>query len=614
MAALLAGAARAVRGAALAVRGAALVVRVPWGPMGRLSTGLSTSRLANVAARAIAEAFVRYREEFDRITRRARLRFERRDWQGAVADAVERLELYGAVIDEIERDVRRALGGRIGDRLLWSGMKAVYSGLIEGWQDRELAETFFNSVTRRVFATVGVDPDIEFVDADFEVPPPGRGEGVWRTYRWSGHPEGLVLGVLLDAWPRGRFEDAVRDAAFVAGRVVRHLRRLGGSAEAVERAEVLAAPFFRRKGAYLVGRLLTPGRPVPFVLALLNGPRGIVVDALLMDEDDVSILFSFTRSHFHVEVGPPHEVVRFLSSLMPKKRVAELYISIGFHKHGKTELYRDLLHHLRSTDERFELARGTPGLVMVVFTMPGYDVVFKVIRDRVPGTKTVTRGEVMRKYRLVFRHDRAGRLVEAQEFEHLRFDRHRFAPQLLEELRREAGRTVAEDGGAVVVHHAYVERRVTPLDLYLQGASPEAARKAVVDFGQAIKDLATTNIFPGDLLPRNFGLTRHGRVVCYDYDELSLLTEFNFRAMPVPGTADEDLADEAWYGVGPRDVFPEEFPRFVALPPPLLEVLREAHGELFEPAYWLEMQARVRSGEIMDIFPYHPTRRLRGGP
>jgi isocitrate dehydrogenase kinase/phosphatase len=386
---------------------------------------------------------------------------------------------------------------------------------------------------------------------------------------------------------------------------------VGGAAV---RAELVRSPFFRRKGAYLVGRLNAGGVPLPFALAFLNTGEGVVADAALVGAQDLSVLFSFTRSHFHVEAGPPARLVRFLHELMPEKRRAELYIAIGFHKHGKTELYRDLLRHLRTTDDRFELARGTPGLVMIVFTMPGFDVVVKVIRDRFPPSKSVTREAVLRNYRLVFRHDRAGRLVEAQEFEHLEFDRERFTPEALEELTRSAARTIGIEGDQLVVHHAYVERRVVPLDVYVREAAPPEASAAVVDLGQTLKDLAATGIFTGDLLPKNFGVTRHGRLVCYDYDELSLLTDLHFRSMPESESYDDEFSDEPWFGVGQQDVFPEEFPRFMSLPQPLRGVFEDRHRDLYELSFWQEMQQRVRSGEIVDIFPYDASRRLhRGG-
>jgi isocitrate dehydrogenase kinase/phosphatase len=315
--------------------------------MAEVSTGsLSASRLANLAAVAIVEAFDAHQARFAEITRRARGRFEARDWHGAMDDAVERLDLYGLVIDGVEARVRELLGERVHDRLVWAGMRAVYSGLMEGRPDWEVGETFFSSVTRRVFATVGVDPNIEFVDTDFETPPPGEAHPVAITYRSSGDTAELVERVLGDGWFSAPFAD-------LAGDVRRVADRLGAAVGEVDAIELVRAPFFRRKGAYLIGRVLSGSAAAPLVLALLNESTGIAVDAVLTDEDDVSIVFGFTRSHFHVDVGPPYELVRFLKTLMPRKRIAELYIAIGFHKHGKTELYRDLVAHLHATDDRF---------------------------------------------------------------------------------------------------------------------------------------------------------------------------------------------------------------------------------------------------------------------
>jgi isocitrate dehydrogenase kinase/phosphatase len=568
------------------------------------------NRPAGEVAPVIAEAFEDYRARFAALTRKAGRRFEQRDWPGAVADATERLDLYSSIIDRGEETVRSMLGRGVMDRTLWSEAKSEYSGLVAGRQDRELAETFFNSVTRRVFATVGVDGAIEFVDSDFDFPGIPASRSLVRTYGPQLDSTTLIESVLRGAGFSQPFEDLRRDVRLAGARLAADLRSLG-QGDRIDGAEVLRAPFFRRKGAYLLGRLLTPAGKIPLAIALLHPPGGIAVDALLTDHEDVSILFSFTRSHFHVDLAPPSELVRFLKTLMPRKPLAELYIALGHHKHGKTELYRDLLRHLEESDDRFVMAPGTPGMVMMVFMLQGHDVVLKVIRDHFPAIKPITPSRVRENYRLVFRHDRAGRLVEAQEFEHLQFDRARFSTEVLEECRRDADRTVMVGPEMVVVHHAYIERRVVPLDVHLRRAEPSLAQAAVADFGQAIKDLAASGIFPGELLPKNFGVTRHSRVVCYDYDELGLLTDFSFRELPAAPLDEDEYADEAWFGAGPRDVFPQEFRRFLALPQSLRETLERAHGDLYGVPFWRRMQAQVSGGEILDIFPYNGSRRLR---
>ncbi len=565
---------------------------------------------ARRCAEAIQHAFDTYQRDFKEITRRARSRFERQEWRGMQQDARERLDLYSRVITQIVGDVRRILGDSTQDRTLSARMKAGYTQSIARRTDFELAETFFNSVTRRIFATVGVDPKIEYVDSDFDTPSSPPHEPVYRTYVRRGAVVALVKDILADYSFSVAYEEIARDARSVAGQIEAQWQVVAGG-RPIEAIEVLTPIFYRNKGAYLMGRIRGGNRLMPLALALLNTGQYIVVDAALLTEDEVSIVFSFTHSYFHVEVERPHDVIHFLKSLMPLKRVAELYIALGYNKHGKTELYRDLLRHLARSTDRFETAPGDPGMVMMVFTLPSYDVVFKVIRDKIPFPKTTTRRDVLRKYQLVFNHDRAGRLADAQEFEHLAFARDRFSEALLAELMDTAADSVSVGDGQVIIKHLYTQRRMTPLNLYLRDAKGAAAANAALEYGQAIKDLAATNIFPGDLLLKNFGVTRHGRVAFYDYDELCALTDCNFREMPQPRDLDEELASEPWFYVGDGDLFPEEFITFMGLQGSVREVFLQFHRDLLSTEFWRKMQERHTAGEVIDIFPYRETRRLR---
>jgi len=574
-------------------------------------TPVSDSRLSNLSATRILDGFEDYQKRFGSFNARAPKRFAHADWRGMQADAVGRLKIYSHVLGEVVEDIRKLLGERSGDPLLWVAIKAVYSGLIADRQEWELAETFHNSVTRRIFDTVGVDERVEFVDTDFDSPPSPSTEPVYQIYDRQESTEALVDEILRDFLPDVAFARAESDAKAVAGRIEAMLTERGGL-PVVGRAEVVRSVFYRGQSAYVVGLLYAGSVRLPMVLSLRHESAGVVVDAVLLTEDEVSILFSFTRSYFHVDVRRPYDLVRFLRRLMPRKRIAELYISIGQNKHGKTERYRDLLRHLNSTNERFEHAPGTQGLVMVVFTMPGYDDVFKVIRDRFPPPKRTTREAIREKYRLVFQHDRGGRLIDAQDFQHLQFERARFAPELLDELLGEAAKTVRLEGDTVVLEHLYVERRVIPLDLYAREAVFPAASAAVIDYGQAIKDLACTNIFPGDLLTKNFGVTRHGRVVFYDYDELSALTDVEFKELPEPQDEVEVMSEDPWFGVGGADIFPEEHQRFLGMPRDLKAVFLERHGDLFEVEPWRKIQRRIEAGELMEVFPYGDEARLPG--
>jgi len=337
------------------------------------------------------------------------------------------------------------------------------------------------------------------------------------------------------------------------------------------------------------------------------------VDAVLPTEDVVSILFSFARWYFHVDVESPRGAIGFLTSILPRKRLSELYLSLGYEKHGKTELYRDLMRHIASSAERFVIAPGQRGLVMEVFTLPSYEFVFKVIKDSFPPSKATTREQVMERYRSVLLQDRVGRLIGFQEFEHLTFPRARFSDDLLQRLLAVAGRTVMLAGDKVVIRHLYVERRVVPLDLYLREAAPDDARAAVVDWGRTLKDLAAANIFPGDILLKNFGVTRHGRVISYDYDELRLLTGCRFLRLPQPRTEEQEMADEPWFAVADDDIFPEELRSFLGLEGDLRAAFLREHADLFGVELWRGMQERNRHGEVIDFFPYSEERRLRPG-
>ncbi|MBW2406193.1 MAG: bifunctional isocitrate dehydrogenase kinase/phosphatase [Deltaproteobacteria bacterium] len=566
-------------------------------------------RLTHICAKTIIKAFHEYQDKFKMITQRAKTRFENRDWHGLKADSDERLDLYKNVVDQIVFEIRRLLNNRINDKEIWMSIKTIYFGLSSKLEVWELAETFFNSVTRKIFSTIGVDPQIEFVDTCTRIQPILDYKPPYRIFTGTLSTQSMIETILSDFEHKTAYENIRRDSKLASEIIEDHLKRSGYS-PFIERAEILTSVHYRGKGAYLVGRIFNGTEFFPLVLALLNTPEGIAVDAVMLNENEASVLFSFTRSYFHVHVDRPNEWVSFLKSIMPRKRIAELYISIGYNKHGKSELYCDLLHHLNRSNKKFELAEGERGMVMEVFTIPDYDLVFKVIKDHFAYPKITTRDAVMAKYDLVFKHDRAGRLVDAQEFEHLKFNRSRFSDGLLESLKRNTAHNVIINDDNVIVKHVYVERRVIPLNIYLSEVDEAEALTAVVDYGNAIKDLAVSNIFPGDLLLKNFGVTRHGRIVFYDYDELCLLSICNFRVMPQPRSYDEELSAEPWFGVGENDFFPEEFRNFIGLQGKLREVFLEHHEDLFNVRFWHQVQSRIDSGETIDIFPYGQSNRL----
>ncbi len=555
------------------------------------------------AVTAIHSAYDEYARGFDEVTGRARSRFESRDWSGAQADATERLALYKAHLDAAVADVRDILDDAVMERTVWAAMKADHASRVASRPDAELAETFFNSVTRRVFSTVGVDPAIEYLQ---QAPAAGRAEEepqIYDTYRAGRVDASLVRRILLSYPWSVRYAQLERDALLVAELMEVRVRKATGRTGEIE-LDMLRSVFYRNKGAYLVGRIRSDDEVIPLVLPLLHAERGIAVDAVLMTSDEASVVFGFSWTYFRVDAPRPRALVGFLGSIMPLKQVNELYTAIGHNKHGKTELYRGLMQHLDRSDARFAFVEGDEGMVMAVFTLPSFNVVFKIIKDSFGAPKNTTRRAVMDKYHFVFIRDRVGRLADAQEFEHLEFPRRCFPPELLAYLLEVAGSTVRAEDDRVVVRHLYTERRVTPLNLFLRDSDPLAAREAVLDYGNAIKDLAAADIFTGDMLAKNFGVTRNGRVICYDYDELCLLSECRFRRIPPPPSLEEELAAEPWFFVGEQDIFPEEFGPFLLPPGELREAFLKAHGDLLEVGFWRDVQARLGRGEVVDVFPY----------
>lgn len=576
--------------------------------MSALNPVPSRDALVEECASDLVRAFADYNAEFRAITRRAPQRFEQRDWRGSQRDAVERIELYDKCVNRAVAHMRHRLGDDATERALWSSIKRRFTELIDTLPDPEFDKTFFNSVTRRTFGTIGVDAAVEFVALDLDPIGSIKSRIETRTYVNRGSLELLFEEVLTDFHFRTPYLDFDRSVRIITNEVRAHCEADADAARTplqVEQVELIRTIFYQMTRAYLVGRVCGPGWMLPFVLACKNTDRGVVIDAVMMDESSVSVLFSFTRSYFHADLPHVGQAVVFLKSILPRKPVSELYTVLGRAKQGKTERYRELFRHLQQSTDAFTHAPGDRGLVMICFTLPSFDVVFKIIRDRFAYPKNILREEVLRKYELVFKHDRAGRLVDAQEFKRLKFPSSRFAEPLRLELRSEAASTVHFEDGELVCDHVYIERRMTPLNLYLRSASREDVERAVLDYGQCIRDLAVTNIFAGDLLLKNFGVTRHGRVIFYDYDELCAVTDCRFRDIPQAQHEEDEMRAEAWFHVNDNDVFPETFIQFLGFDAQLKDVFLKVHGEIMTAAWWRAIQQRLLEGEVLEVLPYH---------
>lgn len=575
---------------------------------------LLSSQIAFDIARTMLDGFDRHYSLFRRASKTAKTYFERGDWSAAQQAARERIGFYDKRVQECVRILEDEYSSEDLNDETWREVKLHYIGLLSGLQTGhkrpELAESFFNSVSchilhrsyyRNDFLFVRPAASTEYIETEEPAP-------TYRVY----YPavDGLrfalrriVTNFQLDC----PFANLDRDIALVEARMVEQFGL--DKREPNQQLQVLSSLFFRNKGAYIVGRAINGTREYPFVLAILHDrSRQLVLDTVLTDQEQVTILFSFTRAYFMVDMEVPSAYVQFLRSLMPKKPRSEIYTVLGLQKQGKTLFYRDFLQHLKHSSDEFRIAPGIRGLVMLVFELPSFPYVFKVIKDFYPPPKETTRAQVKEKYLLVKLHDRVGRMADTLEYSDVAFPLSRFSEELIGELKRDVPSLLEIEGDRIIVKHLYIERRMEPLNLFLAQAERDGddqlLEHGIVEYGNAIRDLVAANIFPGDMLYKNFGVTRHGRVVFYDYDEIEYLSDCNFRDIPPARNEEDEMAAEPWYPIGRHDVFPEQFAPFLLADPQIRRVFMQHHAELLTRAWWQSHKERILAGEVEDVFPY----------
>ena len=562
------------------------------------------------AAYIILEAYLKYHHQFKRITKRAKIRFEQRDWHGIQADARYRMTLYRESVGDTTEKLLAFLGGRRLDQEIWIEMKEMFLNEITNFNTRNIAETYYNSIFRHSHRGLSVDPGLMFVHAT----------GTYREFKsaipiyhtlYLVEPIDVTIQQLFNYFRfDAPFEDLQRDIKMITETLQKDLLDQHPTFRTT-RIELMKSVFYRNKAAYLVGRIFLDDKVHPFVLPLLHEENGIYVDTVLLHMNDVSTIFSYNRSYFLVETDIVSEQVDFLRSILLTKSLGELYNSIGFEKHGKTVLYRDFLRHLDTSTDKFTIAPGIKGMVMSVFTLPSYQMVFKVIKDKFAAPKKVTEQEVKEKYEIVSSHDRVGRMADSHVFQNFVFDLDRFSDELLTELQQECQSKVTIANGKLEISHMYIEKKMIPLNLFLETAKLDEAREVIYEYGKAIKQMASVNIFPGDMLLKNFGVTRLKRVVFYDYDEIGFLTDYKFRRIPEPRSYEDEWSSEPWYSVGPMDIFPEEFPRFLIGRREVKQMFMERHKDLFDVTFWINVQKRLHQGELVTVYPYRQRLRFR---
>jgi len=529
---------------------------------------MDISTVENPSAQRIAVAMIDGFNRHYRLIRRygqdAKLLFESADWKGVHAAVRRRIRSYDDRVSETAELLCANFNAAQLDDVTWQQLKLYYIGLLINHKQPELAETFFNTVCSKILHRTYFNNDYIFarpaVSTEYiqSYPPTYR-----SYYPANGGLRDAIRQIILDFdWQRP-FADLDRDIDFILRTA---LKRLGEwpKAEANAQIQVLHSAFYRNKGAYIFGKAINGHDEMPFAIPVLHTPTGaLTVDTILLDRWLISVLFSLSRAYFMVDMEVPSAYVKFLQSIMPNKPASEIYTMLGLGKQGKTLFFRDLKHHLRHSEDQFIIAPGIAGLVMLVFTLPSYPYVFKMIKDVFGASKEMDRATVKRKYLLVKQVDRVGRMADTLEFSHVALPKQRFSAELIDALHRLAPSLVEEDGDDLVIKHLYIERRLTPLNLYLDSATPEQIDHAVFEYGSAIRELASANIFPGDMLWKNFGVTRYNRVVFYDYDEIEYMTDTNFRVIPEAPYPEMEMSGEPWYSVGKHDVFPEEFASFL---------------------------------------------------
>ncbi|HZX29587.1 MAG TPA: bifunctional isocitrate dehydrogenase kinase/phosphatase [Telluria sp.] len=572
---------------------------------------LLSSQIAYDIARTILDGFDKHYRLFRQISQQARVHFETGSWSVAQQAQRDRIDFYDQRVQECVHILEDEYDSDELTDEVWRETKLHYIGLLSGHKQPELAETFFNSVCCQILHRtyyhneyIFVRPVVstEYIETEELLP-------TYRVY----YPltDGMTFTlkrIVTNFQLKTKFANLDRDIAQVEARI-----KLAFGADATiepdHQIHVLSNLFFRNKGAYIVGKGINGGREFPFVIPILHNRKGeLVLDTVLLDQEQITILFSFTRAYFMADMEVPSAYVQFLRTLLPRKPKSEIYTILGLQKQGKALFYRDYLQHLKHTSDLFTIAPGIRGLVMLVFTLPSFPYVFKVIKDFFPPPKETTRAQVKQKYLLVKHHDRVGRMADTLEYSNVAFPLHRFTEELVAELKAQAPSLVEIENEQIVIRHLYIERRMIPLNLFLATAEKAGNERllehGVVEYGNAIKDLVAANIFPGDMLYKNFGVTRHGRVVFYDYDEIEYLTDCNFRVIPPPRNEEDEMSAEPWYPVGKHDVFPEQFGAFLLGNPKIRQYFMKHHADLLDPAWWQAHKQRIAAGVVEDVFPY----------
>jgi isocitrate dehydrogenase kinase/phosphatase len=585
----------------------------------KISVGLYGTNAHQIAL-AMIQGFNKHYTLFRQTSREAKSRFEQADWLGVHKAVKERIRFYDDRVDECVERLRHEFDAASIDDATWQQVKLLYIGLLLNHKQPELAETFFNSVTTKILHRNYFHNDFIFVRPSISTENiEGDDTQTYRSYYAKEDGlRGAIRKIVSDFdWHRP-FADLDRDVDSIYQAIHRFLNGMPRR-EVNFQIQVLASAFYRNKAAYIIGKAINGASEYPFAIPVLHDDDGkLYVDTILLDAWRIGLLFSLSRAYFMVDMEVPSGYVQFLRSIMPAKPRSEIYIMLGLGKQGKTMFFRDFIYHLHHSEDQFIMAPGIRGLVMLVFTLPSYPYVFKIIKDVFGSSKEMDQATVKRKFMMVKQVDRVGRMADTLEFSNVMFPLKRFDNEVLAELQTLAPSKFEVDGDQLIIKHLYIERRMEPLNIHLdrmdKSNNVEGLEHAIREYGSAIRELAQANIFPGDMLWKNFGITRFGRVVFYDYDEIEYMTDINFRKIPPAPDFETEMSGEVWYPVHRGDVFPEEFATFLLGSPMVRKLFLKHHKDLLAPKFWQEAQEKIRSGHVEDFFPYPQELRFVNNP
>ena len=571
---------------------------------GLIEKASDSKKIELLAQWALCE-FDLFYSRFQVITESAKTAFETRDYQASLIISKKRLSLYSDSMYKLGENLSDAFSPISRDQGLWEVIEEKYRQLVRNRYEGDLALAYIHSV-RRALLLGEWSP----VDYSFDVPSKANknySDFLFETFHTEAITTDLLLDILRVPGFNVQYRELKVDAMLAAQRVKGDLDDRFSTYK-IQKIEVIKGEFYRNRGAYIVGRIVLDNLSnVPLVIALLNEEKGIYVDAILTSESAAFNIFSTTRANFHVNNEYYHELSEFLHSIIPKRSLGLAYSTIGFNHFGKVAVMEELKEELLSNDGKFDFAIGFKGTVAIGFQsrQSGYNL--KVIRNS--PTEQYKWGmfegvpSVLEKYSRVHVINRTGSMLDNIIFYRVKLERIWFTNALLEELLNEASECVTLQGNFLFFRHLIVQRRLTPLPVYLETSSQAESEAAVINLGHCIKNNMAANIFNKDLDARNYGVGVFGGVYLFDYDALEKFTEVKIRTNQNQFEGEEEIPE--WFFEDGVVFLPEEIESGLRIPSrSLRRLFREVHGDLLQVGYYERIQEELRVGKVPSVRVY----------